>query len=96
MAQNYMKFVKYGAGGGALLGTCVSIAVMSDIKRPLLNTEKIVYPIAGFFGGAFMGTTMPIWIIFAPIAYVAGPETAGAVAKVALGSVLLGKGEGIK
>ena len=89
MATNYLKYVKYTSVFGAVVGTTVSFGVMSDIDRPLLNTEKLVYPLAGCIGGAFFFTTAPVWILFGPVVYVLGPDAAGKAASGLLAAVLL-------
>lgn len=89
MGKNYFKYVKYTAGIGATTGMTLSLVAMSDIDRPLLNTEKVVYPLAGCLGGAFLGVTAPVWIVFAPVVYVLGPDTAGKLASGVLAAVLL-------
>ena len=89
MGQNYLKYVKYTAGGGAVVGTALSFAVMSDVKRDLLNTEKVLYPVGGCLVGAIVGTTAPVWILCAPIVCVLGTDTTGRLASALLAGFLL-------
>ena len=95
ISRNYLAYVKYTAGIGAVTGTALSVVAMSDIQRPMLNTEKALYPLIGCLGGAFLGTTAPVWIVFAPVVYVLGPETAGKLVSGLLAAALLnGDGDG--
>ena len=81
IASKYKTYIKYSASVGGAIGFTFSIAHISDLDYKISDKEKILYPIAGTIGGAFIGVSVPIWIIFAPVVYLFGRETAGTLAK---------------
>ncbi len=89
LARRYITYVKFAGASGAFLGGATSVAVMSDLNRDLANTEKLLYPVAGIAAGAFVGVTFPVWIVAAPIMFVAGPDAIGKLLSLALGAIVL-------
>lgn len=91
MGNSYKGYLKYTAGTGALGGLVLSTAHTLDVKdsRTLLRTEMVGYPILGIIGGAFVGATSPVWIIFAPIGFVLGYDNMAAIGKLIVAGTLL-------
>ena len=89
VASKYKTYIKYSASVGGVIGFTFSLAHISDLDYKISNKEKIFYPIAGTIGGAFIGVSAPVWIIFAPVVYLFGHETAGTLAKAILVGVLM-------
>lgn len=95
MGKSYGKYVKYTAGVGASVGAIIGTAHVLDVNdvRPLRRTEMIGYPLGGTLGGAFVGATFPVWVIFAPVGYVLGYENMAAIGKLVLAGTLLSDDE---
>lgn len=91
LAVRYKSYVKFSSGIGGISGFTLSCAHMLDLKNDkhiLSNKEKIIYPIVGTVGGAFVGVSCPIWIIFAPVTYLFDSDITGSIAKLFLFVIL--------
>ena len=87
-AKSYKTYIKYSASTGAVFGTATSIALMYDMDRKFYATEKLLYPLVGAIGGSFVFVSAPVWVVFAPMTYLFGHETAGKFANLGLLAIL--------
>lgn len=91
IGRNYIGYIRMAAPVGATVGTLLGLAHCIDIQedRKLSRKEILAYPVIGGVGGAFLGVSAPVWIIFAPIGYVFGYEGMSMIAKTLMAAVLL-------
>lgn len=91
MGVKYKGYIKWSGGIGAGLGSTFAGAHMLDVAddRKLSRKEMVAYPIIGSIGGAFIGVTSPVWVIFAPVGYVFGYDNVAALAKALLAGAIL-------
>lgn len=95
MAHNYKGYIKTSGSIGAVVGVTFAGAHMLDVldERKMSRKEMLMYPIVGTVGGAFLGVTAPVWVLFAPLTYVFGHETMSTIAKTILAGLLLSSEE---
>jgi hypothetical protein len=91
VATNYVKFIKWPIGVGSVVGFVFGTAYAMDQqdKRRLSRVETLGYPIGGTLAGAGVGATFPFWLVFAPVSYALGNDTASAIFKALLAGALL-------
>jgi hypothetical protein len=91
VATNYVKFIKWPIGVGSVTGFVFGTAYAMDQqdRGRLLRVETIEYPIGGTLVRAGVGATFPFWLIFAPVSYALGNDTASAIFKALLAGALL-------